>query len=364
MSTDITMQAAEADVADSLLGDNIIAVLPQLGNSGASLEQLGSDAEEGESQFSDGLALIQQQIEEDNSGGVGMAAILKHGDAWVERKIAERGEQEPREQRQARSERLVYRGKDERPEVDQKAAQQEIAEPSAEQVREAIQQLDAAGERFQLNEDSREFADKMAPLLGPEIYKNEALLSNTVSRYTIAARDAVLATNGDLSKLPPLSPAMANEASRAVAMLFGMNPQENPVYDEMHVANTMRFAIANLINTHVQSGGETDVTKLNHRDMAVLVVQNLVKGLTGEDAPVNPQWAIQFVNSVAGRVLPLLPKIKQGLEGATQQPRAKGHRGQRIPAQFRDGIKGSRVPKRSEERRVGKECRSRWSPYH
>src|SRR5256885_6761013 len=26
--------------------------------------------------------------------------------------------------------------------------------------------------------------------------------------------------------------------------------------------------------------------------------------------------------------------------------------------------KGPRAPKRSEERRVGKECRSRWSPYH
>ena len=25
---------------------------------------------------------------------------------------------------------------------------------------------------------------------------------------------------------------------------------------------------------------------------------------------------------------------------------------------------GDIVPKRSEERRVGKECRSRWSPYH
>src|SRR5215210_5954548 len=26
--------------------------------------------------------------------------------------------------------------------------------------------------------------------------------------------------------------------------------------------------------------------------------------------------------------------------------------------------KSARVPERSEERRVGKECRSRWSPYH
>ena len=29
-----------------------------------------------------------------------------------------------------------------------------------------------------------------------------------------------------------------------------------------------------------------------------------------------------------------------------------------------DKIKGMFNPKRSEERRVGKECRSRWSPYH
>src|SRR2546430_9259098 len=28
------------------------------------------------------------------------------------------------------------------------------------------------------------------------------------------------------------------------------------------------------------------------------------------------------------------------------------------------GLKGPRVDLRSEERRVGKECRSRWSPYH
>ena len=28
------------------------------------------------------------------------------------------------------------------------------------------------------------------------------------------------------------------------------------------------------------------------------------------------------------------------------------------------GKKGNKVVLRSEERRVGKECRSRWSPYH
>src|SRR2546425_13098228 len=33
-------------------------------------------------------------------------------------------------------------------------------------------------------------------------------------------------------------------------------------------------------------------------------------------------------------------------------------------ANFRSLLTNSRIPNRSEERRVGKECRSRWSPYH
>src|SRR3712207_7126381 len=33
-------------------------------------------------------------------------------------------------------------------------------------------------------------------------------------------------------------------------------------------------------------------------------------------------------------------------------------------AQGRIGTRPRRCPRRSEERRVGKECRSRWSPYH
>src|SRR6266478_9181701 len=93
MSTDITMQAAEADVADSLLGDNIIAVLPHLGNPGASPEQLGSDAEQGESQFADAGAMLQEEIEDADPEGVGDAARLKYGDAVVARRLEERGEQ-------------------------------------------------------------------------------------------------------------------------------------------------------------------------------------------------------------------------------------------------------------------------------
>ena len=35
--------------------------------------------------------------------------------------------------------------------------------------------------------------------------------------------------------------------------------------------------------------------------------------------------------------------------------------GERVEFEVTEGEKG---PQRSEERRVGKECRSRWSPYH
>ena len=35
-----------------------------------------------------------------------------------------------------------------------------------------------------------------------------------------------------------------------------------------------------------------------------------------------------------------------------------------IVASVRKAAPGGSVKKRSEERRVGKECRSRWSPYH
>ena len=36
----------------------------------------------------------------------------------------------------------------------------------------------------------------------------------------------------------------------------------------------------------------------------------------------------------------------------------------KLPKSFTDRSLSSKIIDRSEERRVGKECRSRWSPYH
>src|ERR1039457_857018 len=38
--------------------------------------------------------------------------------------------------------------------------------------------------------------------------------------------------------------------------------------------------------------------------------------------------------------------------------------GERGPGRRSPGLRGPAATRRSEERRVGKECRSRWSPYH
>ena len=70
------------------------------------------------------------------------------------------------------------------------------------------------------------------------------------------------------------------------------------------------------------------------------------------------------------RVIDLQPELIQGnlmlsgtldltLSGKVEEAVAKG-----IPLDVEFEFRLKRERKRSEERRVGKECRSRWSPYH
>jgi hypothetical protein len=264
----------------------------------------------------------------------------------VERLRSEREDREPREpQTQEQPEREERQAA----QPQEHAQTQQMAEPSPAQIREAIQQLDAVSEQFQLNEGSREFVSALEPLLGPEVYKNEAEISNAVSRYTIGAREDVLRqinSKGyfDANEASPLSQGMVREGARAVASFFGINPQLTPLHDERRVAEFMRLGLANFANTWGQSNGKTPVSELNDGDLAVWIVQNIAHGLTGTTEPVNRKWAIDFVNAITDRESKLLPKIRQGLEGGSpqKQPRA---RGQRIPAQFREGIRGSKVPK-------------------
>ena len=57
------------------------------------------------------------------------------------------------------------------------------------------------------------------------------------------------------------------------------------------------------------------------------------------------------------------PDISQSEEGKPGSEDNRGYKG--LSAYFGTNLSGAEfAPSRSEERRVGKECRSRWSPYH
>ena len=77
-----------------------------------------------------------------------------------------------------------------------------------------------------------------------------------------------------------------------------------------------------------------------------------VKGLEGQVEVANQQMALARANPVQGPQarVPQFDIFKEaGLEDEDDVPTVKQHR---------------QILERSEERRVGKECRSRWSPYH
>ena len=58
-----------------------------------------------------------------------------------------------------------------------------------------------------------------------------------------------------------------------------------------------------------------------------------------------------------------LPHLKI-LAGNEYRPWALFIGNDKISRCISSGVTGSKKNERSEERRVGKECRSRWSPYH
>src|SRR3712207_7378838 len=82
------------------------------------------------------------------------------------------------------------------------------------------------------------------------------------------------------------------------------------------------------------------------RDIGVTGVQTCALPILGGDIPDNTAAArTERVHRDAGTVR-VVPVRRRSAAGSTHWPT------------------GPSVAARSEERRVGKECRSRWSPYH
>src|SRR5256885_8900069 len=63
-------------------------------------------------------------------------------------------------------------------------------------------------------------------------------------------------------------------------------------------------------------------------------------------------WPDTYIGDTRGRIVILLLRSYGGRRHHSGKTYAK------------ESLPGSELKERSEERRVGKECRSRWSPYH
>ena len=102
--------------------------------------------------------------------------------------------------------------------------------------------------------------------------------------------------------------------------------------------------------------------------MSVLVNKNskiLVQGFTGSEGTFHAEQMIQYGTNVVGGVTPnkggqthlgkpVFNSVKEAVEKVGADTSIIF-----VPPAF-----AADAAERSEERRVGKECRSRWSPYH
>ena len=97
----------------------------------------------------------------------------------------------------------------------------------------------------------------------------------------------------------------------------------------------------------------------NKIQMAAESVEEFPHGFTASGHPVGCAIALKAINVILNEglienVQALTPKFEQGLAELAKNPNIGEARSK--------GLMGAL--ERSEERRVGKECRSRWSPYH
>ena len=95
----------------------------------------------------------------------------------------------------------------------------------------------------------------------------------------------------------------------------------------------------------------------------------MIKNLPTNKSPGPDGFTGEFYETFRDELTPILRKLFQNIaEGGTLPNSFYKATITLIPKQDKDVTKKENFPishhERSEERRVGKECRSRWSPYH
>lgn len=312
----------EQEVASSLL-------------SPAEQEQESAQPEQAESEYAaPGDELLNEAIADQADDR------FRDGDEGAERLRSERPEVERHAQpeERLRSERA--------PQENEQA--QRAAEPTPEQVQEGIQKLDAAVEQFGLNEpaDAREFASDFCSAFGTDIYKagvDVEQLGGVMAKTAVSALQVYDATGGDLSKMGAIPEQSAQAFAHDLLKGMGIDPRSMNV-DASLLARTTLGGMMNFLNTYASYGGKvTDLAKLNDPQAAEFYLQNFLKAL-GQGGPVSRETALKFADACARQLLRVMGKVSQVNASQERQPRGRS-RGQRVPTQLREGIRGSRAPR-------------------
>jgi hypothetical protein len=265
------------------------------------------------------------------------------GDSAVERWRSEHPEEE------ARREQPPERLRSERARQEQESEQPHA--PTPEEVQASVEHLDNAVKELGLNEpaDARTFADDFTAAFGSDVYKagvDVGALGGVMAKTALSVLEVFAATGGDLSKMGEIPPQNAQAFAHDFLKGMGVDPRSMNV-DASLLARTVAGGLMNFLNTFNNYGGKvTDLARLNSPENAEFYMQNFMKAL-GVDAPVNRAAALKFADACAKQMLRIIGRVSQvnGQRNEQRQPRSRGQRGgQRIPAKFREGIKGSRVP--------------------
>jgi hypothetical protein len=347
------MQSA---VEDSILGDdsNIVATYTHEGNF-ANLAEGFSDAEDGESVFEDSSAMIQEQIEEDDPEGVGLRAVLKHGDEAVANRMAEREAAQPRNNAESTMQaQRVTKGNTARPELE---AQEQPPEVTPQSVQEWAERTEATIQEHGLNDPqtARGFADEFCAALGTDVYRagiDVQALGSTMAKTALSALSVYDAAQGNPESIPQVAPAAAKAFSHDILRGLGMDPRTVQGVNEQLLADTVLRGVLNFYDTYQRHGGKVaDVSRLNDAEAAELFLGNFMQAL-GATQPASRQTALKVADALGNYLLGFIGKINQTNQRQAEARQGQGGRsntgrgrGQRVPQRFKEGLKGSKAPR-------------------
>jgi hypothetical protein len=367
MSVDITQHEFQNVVAESLLDAPIVAQFTHEGNFGNVPYPEGSEGQE--SVFDDAIDLLNEGLEDHKADGDFFYAVARAGQENSEEDVDYELERQEDLVLSAEEKILRRMERDEQrePVVETREPHRQPEQRQPEQVQTftpesvetAVQALDATVRQHGLNDppSANEFASAFCESLGTDVYKsgvNVEALGGTMAKASLSAMQVYEAAKGDLSIIPPVPEASAKAFSHDLLRSIGIDPRAVQV-DESLLANTVMQGALSFLHTYQSYGGKvTDFAKLNDGALSEQFFGNFLRAF-GIEGAVDRASAIRFADAGGKYLLSMIDKINgiNARNAEAQQKTARGKsRGQRVPARFREGLKGSKAPRFETNRDV------------